>query len=106
MEAPGSRRQSNNWTSNEENLLSLAVAQREHQCLKQFSGAGFEGPGKVTKASKSQAWDEVAAEILSGSLRRKYSLAVKFSLMRDAIFKSSPADLRQVATCLNFKSLF
>jgi hypothetical protein len=41
----------------------LALAQREQQCLKKFSGAGFDGPGKVTKARKSQAWDEVAAEI-------------------------------------------
>jgi hypothetical protein len=64
MEAPSdSRRRSNNWTPKEETLLMLAVGQRERQCLKKFTGAGFEGPGKVTKASKSQAWDEVAAEI-------------------------------------------
>jgi hypothetical protein len=49
--------------------------------FKTFSGAGFEGPGKVTKAIKSQT---------------------KFILMRVTILKSSPADLRPVLTLSHF----
>ena len=52
-----------NWCEKECSLLVSAINKRERQCLGKTTGPGYEGPDKVTQATKKAAWAEVAAEI-------------------------------------------
>ena len=52
-----------NWLPKEHGVLMEAVEKRQRQINGKYSGPGDQGPNRVTKYSKSKAWEEVAAEV-------------------------------------------